>query len=109
MVGDGGEGGIRTREGCYTLPAFQASALDQLCDLSVRRCLIFEGSQRYNFVCVPKMVFQFFSIQLCQICRTSKNGVRSQFIEVQLLGNQRCVAASSNHFDAFLAVVRFQK
>ena len=31
----GGEGGIRTLEGCYTLPAFQASALDQLCDLSV--------------------------------------------------------------------------
>ena len=29
-----GEGGIRTLEGCYTLPAFQASALDQLCDLS---------------------------------------------------------------------------
>ena len=30
----GGEGGIRTLEGCDTLPAFQASALDQLCDLS---------------------------------------------------------------------------
>ena len=31
----GGEGGIRTLEGFNTLPAFQASALDQLCDLSV--------------------------------------------------------------------------
>ena len=37
----GGEGGIRTLEGCDTLPAFQASALDQLCDLS----LIIQGSQ----------------------------------------------------------------
>ncbi len=35
----GGEGGIRTLEGCYTLPAFQASALDQLCDLSVLKGL----------------------------------------------------------------------
>ena len=32
----GGEGGIRTLEGGKTLPAFQASALDQLCDLSIR-------------------------------------------------------------------------
>ena len=31
----GGEGGIRTLEGFNTLPAFQASALDQLCDLSI--------------------------------------------------------------------------
>ena len=31
----GGEGGIRTLEGFNTLPAFQASALDQLCDLSM--------------------------------------------------------------------------
>ena len=37
----GGEGGIRTLEGCNTLPAFQASALDQLCDLSV----IIKGSE----------------------------------------------------------------
>jgi hypothetical protein len=29
-----GEGGIRTHDG-VTIPAFQASALDQLCDLSL--------------------------------------------------------------------------
>src|SRR5579871_3069599 len=31
-----GEGGIRTHDGCYPISAFQADALGQLCDLSLR-------------------------------------------------------------------------
>lgn len=44
----GGEGGIRTLEGFNTLPAFQASALDQLCDLSI-----------YKMVCNLHSIFDF--------------------------------------------------